>query len=475
MVRTIRIAILLSTLLAACGGDDGGNTGPDTEAPSVAVTSPVQGAALQGVVIVVAAASDNDEVAGVRFQLDGVNLGTEDLSAPYLAAWETSGASDGPHTLTAIARDAAGNVGTSAAVAVTVANPLPGSIELTVTTTGPGGDADGYTLRLDGTGRGPLAANATMTLSGLPAGPHTVDLAGVWPFCTVGGEHPRTVEVPAGAAVAVTIEVACAGGPDGRIAYTLPSGFGDPSLRIVRLGDGSDVPLSDHGFGVVWSPDETRLAFIRGGELYRIDADGGGEVPLAVLPALPGELDWGPDGTIAFTAEREVPAGTLRDIYLIDSDGTDLRPLFADPAPRAGPALSPDGTEVAFSVLAPGGEASLWIAGLDGGNRRQLTTGFVDRAADWSPDGARLAFSRSGVGTFDPDVLMIGADGSGLVILTGAGASGDNPDWSPDGQWVAFVGVGSIDSGDVGIWIVREDGSSAVAVAPFGTIPSWGP
>src|SRR4029077_8435096 len=53
---------------------------------------------------------------------DGANLGTEDTASPYSVSWNTSSASNGGHTLTAVARDAAGNQTTSSAVAVTVSN-----------------------------------------------------------------------------------------------------------------------------------------------------------------------------------------------------------------------------------------------------------------------------------------------------------------------------------------------------------------
>ena len=63
-------------------------------------------------------------VIGVQFLLDGVALGAEDTTAPYEAEWDTATAANGAHTLTAVARDAAGHA-TAAAVSVTVANDPP--------------------------------------------------------------------------------------------------------------------------------------------------------------------------------------------------------------------------------------------------------------------------------------------------------------------------------------------------------------
>lgn len=86
------------------------------------MTSPASGASVTGTVTVSADASDAVGVAGVRFFVDGVAIGTEDTTAPYAVAWDTTTAGDGSHTLTAVARDASANTATSAPVTVTVAN-----------------------------------------------------------------------------------------------------------------------------------------------------------------------------------------------------------------------------------------------------------------------------------------------------------------------------------------------------------------
>jgi len=97
----------------------------DLTPPVVAIASPAAGASVSGNVAVAATASDNVAVAGVRFTLDGAPLGAEDTSSPYGVMWNTTSASDGTHTLAAIARDAAGNVTTATAVTVTVDNAPP--------------------------------------------------------------------------------------------------------------------------------------------------------------------------------------------------------------------------------------------------------------------------------------------------------------------------------------------------------------
>jgi len=98
---------------------------PDTSPPSVTIASPSSGATVSRTIDVVATASDDVGVAGVQFRLDDADLGAEDTEAPYSVPWDTTTTSDGSHTLTAVARDAAGNVTISEPVTVTVSNTSP--------------------------------------------------------------------------------------------------------------------------------------------------------------------------------------------------------------------------------------------------------------------------------------------------------------------------------------------------------------
>jgi Zn-dependent metalloprotease len=98
-----------------CGG------GGDTTPPTATLTSPAAGATLSGTATLAANASDNVGVTVVEFY-SGTALIGSDNTAPYSVTWNTTGVANGTYSLTAKAKDAAGNVGTSAAVAVTVNN-----------------------------------------------------------------------------------------------------------------------------------------------------------------------------------------------------------------------------------------------------------------------------------------------------------------------------------------------------------------
>src|SRR5204863_7709566 len=101
---------------------DGSIAVSDTTPPTVAITSPAPGATVSGTITVTAEASDNAGVVGVQFKSNGSDFDAEDTTAPYSVTGHTTTVPNGSYTLTAVARDAAGNRTTSAPVTVTVSN-----------------------------------------------------------------------------------------------------------------------------------------------------------------------------------------------------------------------------------------------------------------------------------------------------------------------------------------------------------------
>jgi len=125
--------------------DDAGGGG-DITPPTTSITAPLNGATVNGTTSVTASASDNVGVTKVEFYLDGV-LKSTDTTSPYAWSWDTTTATNGSHSLTSKAYDAALNVGTSTTVNVTVSNGIPVNI-------------GGWTL---------IQANATLNYT-IPAG-----------------------------------------------------------------------------------------------------------------------------------------------------------------------------------------------------------------------------------------------------------------------------------------------------------------
>jgi glucose/arabinose dehydrogenase/chitodextrinase len=121
-VRVYNVALTQAQIQADMATAIGGGGGGDTQPPTVSITSPTAGATVSHVTTLTANASDNVGVLSVQFLVDGVSLGT-DFTAPYSQDWNTTAASNGTHTITAVARDAF-NQATSTPVTVTSTNPV---------------------------------------------------------------------------------------------------------------------------------------------------------------------------------------------------------------------------------------------------------------------------------------------------------------------------------------------------------------
>jgi subtilisin family serine protease len=129
-VQAVRASYRKSTTASACttgNGDDHDDLvftladEPDTTPPSAQLTSPAAGAVLTGMATATATASDDYDVARVEFYEGTTLLGTDD-TPPYSVSWNSWNTPDGNRSLTAVARDAAGNAGSSSPVEVTVNN-----------------------------------------------------------------------------------------------------------------------------------------------------------------------------------------------------------------------------------------------------------------------------------------------------------------------------------------------------------------
>ena len=128
-IRVYNRALTQSDITELFNNTGGSTTPPppppssDTTPPTVSITSPSNGSTVSGSsVSITANASDNVGISGVQFKLNGSNLGSEDTQSPYSTTWNSTQSTNGTYTLTATARDAAGNQSTSSGVSVTVSN-----------------------------------------------------------------------------------------------------------------------------------------------------------------------------------------------------------------------------------------------------------------------------------------------------------------------------------------------------------------
>jgi TolB protein len=184
---------------------------------------------------------------------------------------------------------------------------------------------------------------------------------------------------------------------------------------------------------------QTRIAYVRGGELRVVDSDGAIDLKVPV----PGRLlspSWHPSGEqLAFNT-----FGLRSEVFLYDQRSGRARAISPTPGGvNQTPVFAPDGRSLVYAHAYESGEGSdLFVVGLDGSPARRITVarGTINVSPTFSPDGRRLAFTSSRSG--HPEVYVMDADGTNAELLTpyvfGEQSYQSNPDWSPDGRMVAY-------------------------------------
>lgn len=224
-----------------------------------------------------------------------------------------------------------------------------------------------------------------------------------------------------------------------------------------------------------------------------------------------------PDGeTIVFSSNR---AGS-DDIWIMNSDGTGVRPLTQGPAEDLDPRFSPDGDSIVFDSDGVGGPPRLWVMDADGSDPRPVSPPADGGSIfpSWAPNGTELVFacgtypaldiciqsadggtsrtvvawprSREWEPSWNPDISRIvfvsdaGGDdniyksdtyGGSIEKLTSNSGRDADPAWSPDGNQIAF------DSAEEGsqatrLFVIRADGSDLEQVTEIDSVaPAWSP
>jgi len=218
-----------------------------------------------------------------------------------------------------------------------------------------------------------------------------------------------------------------------------------------------------------WSPDGRRIAFTRNedvgesttftdDDVFVMDADGDDPRQLTAEQdgRSSGQPTWSPDGgEIAFVRGQSVASvvpSRFGGLFVMRADGSDVRRLTPDPRGSAdtSPAWSPDGREIAFTR----GEnlssftrvnMDIYVVDPEGGAPRRLTrtAHIFETTPAWSPDGSRIAFTRSTTQTeFDGKaaIYVMNRDGTGERLVLAHHFTSDpySLTWSPDGQTIAF-------------------------------------
>lgn len=150
-----------------------------------------------------------------------------------------------------------------------------------------------------------------------------------------------------------------------------------------------------------------------------------------------------PDGTrLAFVAVGTEPAAN--EIVVMGIDGSGLDSLTDNTASDGNPDWSPDGTRIVFDSERDGNE-EIYIMEDDGANPIRLTNDLApDFFAAWAPGGNLIAFVRQPGVLSTSEILVIEVDLTGPVNLTNNAEFDTHPEWSPDGNRIVFERDGDL-------------------------------
>jgi Tol biopolymer transport system component len=249
--------------------------------------------------------------------------------------------------------------------------------------------------------------------------------------------------------------------PDGtRIAFDnfLEGDYGietaDPDgSDIVRLTDGVNDSWAS------WSPDGTKILFSSTRydpsigqctpgdphefgcptDIYVMGADGSNVTRLTDDP-LPDFMPvWSPDGSrIAFVREADPVPAAFTGIYTMNPDGSDVRRVSSsDGGSDFWPSWSPDGSRIAFAAIRKE-DWGIWAVNADGSNEQPILGGAIGYVKNpvWSPDGSLIAFvGNPSIDDYSPDdaLYVMRPDGTDVTPIADApsiGVAGDIA-WQP--------------------------------------------
>ena len=200
------------------------------------------------------------------------------------------------------------------------------------------------------------------------------------------------------------------------------------------------------------SPDGSRVAYVssRFGhfDIFVTDVLGGRTLRMTDDPGADFDPAWFPDGSeIAFTSDRK----GKRSVWRVGQFGGGATLLLEN---AECPAISPDGSRIAFSRPHGGVALRIWVASVDDPSDARAVTTAEDGDWDhvspaWSPDGRKLCYGVLG------ELWVVDVETGAARRLVENGDGDGEPVWSSDGRYIYFE---SRREGTLALWRVRSGG-----------------
>jgi TolB protein len=260
--------------------------------------------------------------------------------------------------------------------------------------------------------------------------------------------------------------------PDGFIVYSSGPRNGTWDLWLTTSRSNTERRLtntSEGEFTPAWAHDGRRIAFIRDG-IYAIDAYTGMETLLTSAGAFTQPAWSSDDAKLVFDGRLSGDPGIAAHLFTMPSNGGAIQQLTFGDASDSGASWSPVSDLIAFSRAAPN-QNEIWLMNADGSNQHAIPTGlFYAQMPDWSPDGQWIVF----VGTINnstlPELYKVRPDGTQLTQVSFQSQNSmDSPSWSPDGSLILadqFVQHGTNGQFDNELVVVPANGGTAELLGP---------
>jgi Tol biopolymer transport system component len=251
----------------------------------------------------------------------------------------------------------------------------------------------------------------------------------------------------------------------------------DASTDMLTSGDAKDQAPS-------WSPDGKSLAFARGGAIGSWDATG-----VRRLSDIGGASSphWSPDGQqIAYSNLIYAPSDRLGFTWLMGADGSNQHPIFVSADTDAKPpdcfggfvgGWYPGGDRILYRGTRANGSLVICSAKPDGSDVKILAGDSSGASGVYapalSPDGTKIAFVSNRNGS--ARMYIMNADGSDQNMLIADSGNDGEPAWSPDGLWIAFT---SDRDGHSHLYMIHPDGTGLTQLTSGNSedkSPAWAP
>ena len=210
-----------------------------------------------------------------------------------------------------------------------------------------------------------------------------------------------------------------------------------------------------------------------------MDTDGRQQVRLTRHPDADFQPVWSPTAEhILFVSNRD----GVRDLYLMDANGENVRRVFKKIASRQQPAWSPDGKQITY-LGNKGDDWAIYIATLDGKEERLATCGRSGTFPAWSPDGTEIVFPKAGLVQRPNPLVIINLHTRRQEILQPEPQLHMfDPNWSMDGTTIVFSHIEKLGfKGPISgrLYTVTRDGSNLREIIPeeepISQRPVWSP